>query len=114
MLFTLIVHSNSRCDECKQFPIIGKRYRCNSCNDFDYCETCYFKNKMNHNHMFTLMSGNSGNINVHKNIKCDGCGKFEFSGSRFKCQTCHNLDYCESCYKKNLNVHTHAFMQFDV
>lgn len=34
------VHENIRCDKCKKFPIVGKRYKCLVCLDYDHCETC--------------------------------------------------------------------------
>lgn len=30
-----------RCDGCQQQPIIGKRYNCSLCGDFDLCEACW-------------------------------------------------------------------------
>ena len=41
------------CDGCYEKPIIGKRFRCNECKNFDYCERCYEKKKESHGHTFT-------------------------------------------------------------
>ncbi|PIA30571.1 hypothetical protein AQUCO_05500105v1 [Aquilegia coerulea] len=40
------VHIGVRCDNCKMFPIVGKRYKCKDCyyvrvGGFDLCEECY-------------------------------------------------------------------------
>ena len=47
-----IVHYNIACDGCKAFPIIGCRYKCTICDDFDYCEECEKKFGEKHNHPF--------------------------------------------------------------
>jgi len=36
----VIKHENYACNICGQNPIIGIRYRCNQCKDFDICEQC--------------------------------------------------------------------------
>ncbi|CAD8112023.1 unnamed protein product [Paramecium sonneborni] len=35
-----IVHEKVCCDGCEMFPIIGTRYKCAVCKDFDLCEKC--------------------------------------------------------------------------
>ena len=39
-LLTHLLHQNVRCNECKAFTIIGIRYKCYDCEDYDLCETC--------------------------------------------------------------------------
>jgi len=36
----LVVHDRVICDGCKMNPIIGIRYKCGLCQDFDMCSTC--------------------------------------------------------------------------
>lgn len=43
VVFPLSMHENFECDECKVDPIKGRRYHCESCGDFDLCESCYVK-----------------------------------------------------------------------
>ena len=40
-----------RCDGCDRKPLIGVRYKCKTCEDFDFCEHC-FSNKTDHDHNF--------------------------------------------------------------
>lgn len=47
---TQVVHQEVRCDGCQAFPIIGIRYKCAVCPDFDLCEKC--ENSCNHDHPF--------------------------------------------------------------
>lgn len=50
-----VIHDNFMCDGCGMNPIVGKRYKCNSCRNFDYCEKCYEKNKSIHKHSFNAI-----------------------------------------------------------
>lgn len=34
------VHQHVTCDNCNANPIIGTRYKCTVCHDFDFCESC--------------------------------------------------------------------------
>jgi len=35
-----VIHPNVECDGCGMAPIVGPRYKCSVCKDFDYCQTC--------------------------------------------------------------------------
>jgi 5-carboxymethyl-2-hydroxymuconate isomerase len=41
------------CDSCTVFPISGMRYKCNECEDFDLCSSCY-NSKFHPNHAFCI------------------------------------------------------------
>jgi len=47
------VHEHVRCDGCQVFPIVGVRYKCNECPDFDFCEVCEEKFGDQHGHPLT-------------------------------------------------------------
>lgn len=49
------IHYNVSCDGCKMKPLVGKRYKCKGCFNFDYCEKCYEKNKLTHKHEFNVI-----------------------------------------------------------
>ena len=40
-----------RCDGCHMSPIEGPRFKCKTCPDFNYCETC-FRLRRSHRHSF--------------------------------------------------------------
>lgn len=42
------IHKNFVCDECGCDPIIGVRYKCAVCADFDLCEKCEATTKHDH------------------------------------------------------------------
>ena len=60
------VHSGVTCDVCKQFPIVGIRYKCTVNYDYDLCELCEAMNK----HPFPLIKiRHPGSYNQKGNFK---------------------------------------------
>jgi len=45
-----VVHERVECDGCGKAPILGVRYKCSICKDFDYCATC--EDRKGHEHAF--------------------------------------------------------------
>lgn len=45
-----IVHENIICNRCGTYPIIGHRYKCSVCMDFDFCQNC--EKSVTHEHPF--------------------------------------------------------------
>ena len=54
------IHHGVRCDGCNMGPIVGIRYKCSRCPDFDFCEKC--EASVEHAHDF---------IKMRKPRKCD-------------------------------------------
>lgn len=48
----LQVYAGIHCDACGQSPILGERFRCTECHDYDLCNICY--RKMDHPHVQVL------------------------------------------------------------
>jgi hypothetical protein len=48
------VHEEIKCEKCFTKPIIGNRYICRICQNYNLCEKCYKKNQVSqeHNHQF--------------------------------------------------------------
>lgn len=49
------VHTFIHCDICGQCPIIGARYMCTNCNQFDLCSTCKSSKKHNSKHVLVTI-----------------------------------------------------------
>ena len=125
------IHYHFRCDGCNCSPIKGIRYHCKECNDFDYCPSCYEKNKESHKHEFEIVKksiyqkppefkkedkkpfGSLGEKVCHFGIQCDGCKCFPIIGKRYKCMVCPDFDYCEKCEEKNRIEHNHPFIEIN-
>ena len=121
------VHSLVTCDGCKMHPLVGKRYKCECCPNFDFCEECYKKKKGKHGHSFRQVetrvllkeilknysrkTENEEGKPIHHQYSCDGCGMNPIVGIRYKCSICDNFDYCESCEEMHKNEHNHPFFK---
>ena len=58
-LFPPIFHKHVLCDECNAFPIVGIRYKCNECEDYDLCESCIETKYINHSESHTFKEINN-------------------------------------------------------
>ena len=125
------IHMNVTCDGCGVHPLVGVRYKCGVCPNFDFCENCEKKEALKHGHPLVrlpsinmlrsikcnLKSTNKKNLEkdekvIFENINCNGCGIKSIEGIRYKCAICKNFDYCEKCFKENCEKHNHPFIKF--
>jgi len=44
------IHKNIICDGCEQNPLVGPRYKCKECPDYDLCSQCIGQNLVNGTH----------------------------------------------------------------
>ncbi len=125
------IHMNVTCDGCGVHPLVGVRYKCGVCPNFDFCENCEKKEALNHGHPLVRLPS----INMLRSIKCNlkqtakksldknekvifekincnGCGIKSIEGVRYKCAVCKNFNYCEKCFKENCEKHNHPFIKF--
>ncbi|CAK60915.1 unnamed protein product (macronuclear) [Paramecium tetraurelia] len=49
-----MVHPNHTCDGCQKHPIVGARFKCLECPDYDLCESCQSKNIHNNHKSFKI------------------------------------------------------------
>lgn len=52
-------HPKVFCDGCQMNPIMGSRFKCKVCEDFDFCEKC-FNTKRRHRHGFNRIAEPNG------------------------------------------------------
>ena len=45
----IVEHSGVTCDGCNMRPIVGARYKCVKCDDYDLCQKCEDDNLHPHN-----------------------------------------------------------------
>ncbi|KAL1406420.1 hypothetical protein Q8F55_008119 [Vanrija albida] len=112
------------CDLCSQ-TIIGVRWKCLNCPDWDCCSTCAKSVDNTHpGHSFVKLHKPTDyvtnptwdaryNVN-HPFVICDGCN-VTIRGPRFKCMhpECPDYDLCEKCESAPVAVHpeTHPMLK---
>lgn len=116
-----VVHSNVVCDGCgnDDTPLVGVRYMCTNCDNYDLCEKCLLngvvtgKHQADHCMMRIPVPKPSGscvsrflqrsNCLLSSNRYCDVCyertgRKDIIKGVYFNCILCQNWDACSECY----------------
>jgi next-to-BRCA1 protein 1 len=98
------------CNGCCRESDESNLVRCNTCEDYDLCLRCLLRNQHGHHpaHSFSLGSDRNfclknlilsrclpGRQYKHAAI-CDGCEK-NILGTRHKCLSCPDWDYCSDC-----------------
>ncbi|KAL5635550.1 hypothetical protein ACGC1H_004375 [Rhizoctonia solani] len=117
------------CDRCSQ-AIYGIRYKCTTCNDFDYCGVCIGLGE--HGHRFDAIINNDVRLyrprdawraaregqppqpagDTWHECRCDICGVSPIRGTRFKCAECPDWDVCQSCLERSSELHPdHMFIR---
>jgi hypothetical protein len=64
------VHHNIICDGCNMSPIIGIRYKCTTCPDFDLCQACEAKGLHPKSHSF--IKAKKPFMKPSRNYRCHG------------------------------------------
>ncbi|GAA5842294.1 hypothetical protein JCM11251_003976 [Rhodosporidiobolus azoricus] len=109
-----IVHP-ATCDACDS-SIVGVRYKCIDCPDYDLDAACYEAvSDLHPRHSFVAVTdpkdlkikASSGKHALHRNVICDGCNRSPLRGVRYRCMhpDCPDFDLCESCEAKPVPVH---------
>lgn len=96
------------CDLCS-LSIVGVRWKCLNCPDWDCCSSCAQSVQHTHpGHSFVKISRPSDYVDPsgansrygtrHPHVICDGCDE-HIRGTRYKCMhpECPDFDLCENC-----------------
>ena len=78
---TVLVHQGIKCEKCQKMPIIGHRYKCPKCLNYNLCEEC---------------EENNADTNFHPHLNFILCRIPESSTSN---------EYSFECLTKNLELH---------
>ncbi|XP_059174283.1 uncharacterized protein LOC131954538 [Physella acuta] len=130
----IVTHPNITCDGCNTEGIVGVRWNCAQCVNYDLCEVCYNSNKHSLDHKFRKIvqpgvqgvivsprsaqpissdhigadQSNYSNI-IHPNITCDECKVLNIRGVRWKCLQCADFDLCGTCFRNKKHFPEHQF-----
>lgn len=97
------------CEECEQ-EVVGERYKCRSCSDFDLCKSCIADQvHTTHDDFIRMIKTNTSKgverSGVHRFVTCDGCDESPLCGRRHKCTQCENYNLCTSCHDNQVHEH---------
>jgi hypothetical protein len=117
-------HAGINCDQCKAIPIMGVRYKCSMCPDYDLCSSCIEPTVKTHDPQHLFLRVDSAAMSsapspvlanrtglVHHSATCGGCGTTGFSGWRYQCVQCQ-VDLCEACESAGKHDVTHTRLKF--
>ncbi|XP_077508330.1 uncharacterized protein LOC144119635 [Amblyomma americanum] len=129
-----IIFPGVNCDGCNKHDIVGPRWKCTSCIDYDLCTACYMTKKHNFDHIFLRFDSPRSKVvkvsprqeslraedtRVSKKavlfhgIYCDSCDERDIVGPLWKCDSCGNYDLCTTCYMAGVHDLDHGFLRFD-
>lgn len=117
MTYCRIVHTDVCCNNCNVSPIVGIRYKCLQCVNYDLCQVCIDKLERDslvasvggttrHDHLFVKVTNpiKAGGMPMlcnrenwkHEGIQCFHCNVLNIVGWRYLCVQC-GINLCESC-----------------
>jgi hypothetical protein len=123
-------HHDAYCDRC-DLKISGIRYKCTTCNDFDFCSVCIGFAPLEHGHQFEAIINRRTRLFrpmdewrtrggaqparplvEHNGVRCDICGVSPIRGVRWKCAVCPDWDACQGCLARSSTTHPeHTFIK---
>ncbi|KDN34617.1 hypothetical protein RSAG8_12279, partial [Rhizoctonia solani AG-8 WAC10335] len=98
-----------RCDICGMYPLVGTRYKCAECPDWDTCQNCLEKASKHHpNHTFIRATDSSVLVkrrigpnprHMRTGYQCNRCSTEIFGSVVYRCDnnTCPVLWVCDTC-----------------
>lgn len=109
------VHVNITCDGCGQGPIVGQRFKCSLCDDYDLCARCHDQCRSSvhpqHDAWLSMQTKTRADVvgfclKPGLRIQCDSCGKCDLSANDWhRCLDCADYDLCADCYGSRQTIH---------
>jgi hypothetical protein len=106
------IQNSITCDGCNE-TIVGSRFKCATCLDYDLCLSCEKKGIHKEHSLIKVTKRREltkdAQISNHK--WCSSCND-PIIGVKYKCTTCIDHHLCEHCEKKGTQKQ-HSFMRVD-
>ena len=83
----IIIHENIQCNYCNENDIIGKRFICSECNNFNLCENCEKLNNHNKEHCLIQINKeiiDKNNYFEYQNLICENERIYNFKLNNFQ------------------------------
>ena len=83
----IIIHENIQCNNCNENNIIGKRFICSECNNFNLCENCEKLNNHNKEHCLIQINKeiiDKNNYFEYQNLICENERIYNFNLNNFQ------------------------------
>jgi hypothetical protein len=97
-MFRGVQHPGTVCSACGEAPIVGIRFKCKQCANFELC--CKCRDIFRHPHTDFFILSVSG---MHE-VGCDIC-KAQIGEIRYICRECGNMNMCHKCISFGLHEH---------
>ena len=97
-MFRGIQHIGTGCSGCNETPIIGIRFKCKQCLNFELCSKC--RDTISHYHRDFFILSASG---TH-DIMCDVCQE-TVGEIRYICRACNTMNFCHRCMVTVSHIH---------
>ena len=94
------VHKGIKCQKCFQEPIIGYRYKCTVCNDYNLCDQCEEKNFLNNEHPHEFIKIGKERNEIEQNL----ISNINFSSHNVKNQNNINPSFGSFNNNDNFNI----------
>lgn len=110
----MVEHTDIQCNNCSTTPLIGIRYKCTVCADFDLCQACEPSNIHPDTHsMLKMRTPQAMPIKTvtHTGVRCDSCSATPIIGVRYKCDICPDFNMCSLCEARDTHTSTHPLLK---
>ncbi|KAF8589545.1 cysteine proteinase [Ramaria rubella] len=117
MLLPPGAHPGIGCDGCGKQTIIGVRWKCLVCEDYDLCTDCRSSGKHTNrhsvDHRVLRIENPDSSLAIHEGIICDGCRTDPVIGVRWKCLKCNDYDLCDACHSSGAHPLDHQMLRVE-